>query len=216
MYERFTDRARLVLQKANLEAQRLNNDYIGTEHILLGLLREGQGVAVRVLVSLVGDVRKVKSEVEKLVQCGHDMVTMGRLPQTPRAMKAIEYSIEEAKNLSHNYVGTEHLLLGLLREGDGAAAQALTHLGLKLEKVREEVLEVLGQREKDEQPESVELSSLIGSVTKTSLLQVLRKGGCKEVDLALVVSVLRTSSFWRRRFLEEIVYPIIEACKGSR
>lgn len=214
MYERFTDRARRVLQNANQEAQRLNNDYIGTEHILLGLLRESQGVAARVLVSLVGDVRTVKSEVEKLVQCGPDMVTMGRLPQTPRAMKAIEYSIEEAKNLSHNYVGTEHLLLGLLREGDGAAAQALAHLGLKLEEVRKVVLSVLGEKKEDEQPGLVELGP--GCVAKTSLLQVLRDGGYEEADLTLVVSVLSTSPYWKRRFLEEIVRPIVEVSRGRK
>ena len=144
MYERFTDRARKVMQLANQEAQRFNHEYIGTEHILLGLVKEGSGVAANVLKNLEIDLRKIRLEVEKIVQTGPDMVTMGKLPQTPRAKKVIEYSIEEARNLNHNYVGTEHLLLGLLREQEGVAAQVLMNLGLKLEDVREEVLNLLG------------------------------------------------------------------------
>src|ERR1700739_2648378 len=144
MYESFTDRARKVMQLANQEAQRFNHEYIGTEHILLGLVKEGSGVAANVLKNLDIDLRKIRLEVEKIVQSGPDMVTMGKLPQTPRAKKVIEYSIEEARNLNHNYVGTEHLLLGLLREQEGVAAQVLMNLGLKLEEVREEVLNLLG------------------------------------------------------------------------
>ena len=144
MYERFTDRARKVMQLANQEAQRFNHEYIGTEHILLGLVKEGTGVAANVLKNLDIDLRKIRLEVEKIVQAGPDMVTMGKLPQTPRAKKVIEYSIEEARTLNHNYVGTEHLLLGLLREQEGVAAQVLMNLGLKLEDVREEVLNLLG------------------------------------------------------------------------
>src|ERR1700743_1943820 len=144
MYERFTDRARKVMQLANQEAQRFNHEYIGNEHILLGLVKEGSGVAANVLKNLDVDLRKIRLEVEKIVQSGPDMVTMGKLPQTPRAKKVIEYSIEEARNLNHNYVGTEHLLLGLLREQEGVAAQVLMNLGLKLADVREEVLNLLG------------------------------------------------------------------------
>jgi len=144
MFERFTDRARKVMALANQEAQRFNHEYIGTEHILLGLVKEGSGVGANVLKNLDVDLRKVRLEVEKLVHSGPDMVTMGKLPQTPRAKKVIEYAIEEARNLNHNYVGTEHLLLGLLREHDGVAAQVLMNLDLKLEEVREEVLNLLG------------------------------------------------------------------------
>ena len=144
MFERFTDRARKVMALANQEAQRFNHEYIGTEHILLGLVKEGSGVGANVLKNLDVDLRKVRLEVEKLVKSGPDMVTMGKLPQTPRAKKVIEYAIEEARSLNHNYVGTEHLLLGLLREQDGVAAQVLMNLGLKLEEVREEVLNLLG------------------------------------------------------------------------
>ncbi|MFO0890299.1 MAG: ATP-dependent Clp protease ATP-binding subunit [Isosphaeraceae bacterium] len=144
MYERFTDRARKVMQLANQEAQRFNHEYVGTEHVLLGLIKEGSGVAANVLRNLDVDLRKIRNEVEKIVQAGPEMVTMGKLPQTPRAKKVIEYAIEEARNLNHNYVGTEHLLLGLLREQEGVAAQVLMNLNLKLEEVREEVLNLLG------------------------------------------------------------------------
>jgi ATP-dependent Clp protease ATP-binding subunit ClpC len=154
MFERFTDRARKVMALANQEAQRLNHEYIGTEHILLGLVKEGSGVGANVLRNLDVDLRKVRLEVEKLVRAGPEMVTMGRLPQTPRAKKVIEYAIEEARNLNHNYVGTEHLLLGLLREHDGVAAQVLMNLNLKLEEVREEVLNLLGAG--NEQSEGME------------------------------------------------------------
>src|SRR5438477_477834 len=136
MYERFTDRARKVMQLANQEAQRFNHEYIGTEHILLGLVKEGSGVAAHVLKNLDIDLRKVRLEVEKIAQSGPDMadvVLFGRRPQTPRAKKVIEYSIEEARNLNHNYVGTEHLLLGrfvpaVLAGGIGGALVGSAHL----------------------------------------------------------------------------------------
>ncbi|MBU0719182.1 MAG: ATP-dependent Clp protease ATP-binding subunit, partial [Planctomycetes bacterium] len=151
MFERFTDRARKVMALANQEAQRFNHEYIGTEHILLGLVKEGSGVGANVLKNLEVDLRKVRLEVEKLVKSGPTMVTMGKLPQTPRAKKVIEYAIEEARNLNHNYVGTEHLLLGLLREQDGVAAQVLMNLNLRLEDVREEVLNLLGATDETEE-----------------------------------------------------------------
>ena len=155
MFERFTDRARKVMALANQEAQRFNHEYIGTEHILLGLVKEGSGVGANVLKNLDVDLRKVRLEVEKLVKSGPETVTMGKLPQTPRAKKVIEYAIEEARNLNHNYVGTEHLLLGLLREQDGVAAQVLMNLNLRLEDVREEVLNLLGASEDAEEVGSV-------------------------------------------------------------
>ncbi len=144
MFERFTDRARKVMALANQEAQRFNHEYIGTEHILLGLVKEGSGVGANVLKNLDVDIKKLRLEVEKLVKSGPDMVTMGKLPHTPRAKKVIEFAIEEARSLNHNYIGTEHLLLGLLRESEGVAAQVLMNLGLKLEEVRQEVLNLLG------------------------------------------------------------------------
>ncbi|GIK15126.1 MAG: ATP-dependent Clp protease ATP-binding protein [Planctomycetota bacterium] len=159
MFERFTDRARKVMALANQEAQRFNHEYIGTEHILLGLVKEGSGVGANVLKNLDVDLRKVRLEVERMVKSGPEMVTMGKLPQTPRAKKVIEYAIEEARNLNHNYVGTEHLLLGLLREQEGVAAQVLMNLGLKLEDVREEVLNLLGANQESEENEAAPAQS---------------------------------------------------------
>jgi ATP-dependent Clp protease ATP-binding subunit ClpC len=141
-----TDRARKVMQLANQEAQRFNHEYIGTEHILLGLVKEGTGVAANVLKNLNIDLRKIRLEVEMIVAAGPETVTIGKLPQTPQSKKVLEHAIEEARNLNHNYVGTEHLLLGLLRQQEGVAAQVLMILGLKLEDVREEVRSLLGHR----------------------------------------------------------------------
>ncbi|MBI1851851.1 MAG: ATP-dependent Clp protease ATP-binding subunit [Planctomycetes bacterium] len=144
MFDRFTDRARKVMGLARQEAQRFNHEYIGTEHVLLGLVKEGSGVAANVLKNMNVDLKKIRLEIEKIVKTGPNMVTMGQLPFTPRAKKVLELSLEEASNLGHNYIGTEHLLLGLIRENDGIAAQVLMNLGIKLEDVREEVLEFLG------------------------------------------------------------------------
>jgi len=144
MFDRFTDRARKVMGLARQEAQRFNHDYIGTEHILLGLIQEGSGVAADVLKNLDVDPKRIRQEIEKLVSHGTTMVTMGQLPFTPRAKKVLELALEEASNLGHNYIGTEHLLLGLIREQEGIAAQVLQNLKVRLEDVREEVLELLG------------------------------------------------------------------------
>jgi ATP-dependent Clp protease ATP-binding subunit ClpC len=144
MFDRFTDRARKVMALARKEAQRFNHDFIGTEHILLGLIQEGSGVAANVLKNLGVEIDKIRREIEKNVQSGPSMVTMGQLPFTPRAKKVLELSMEEANELGHNYIGTEHILLGLIRENDGVAAQVLLDLNLKLEDVRAEVLELLG------------------------------------------------------------------------
>lgn len=144
MYERFTDRARKVMQLANQEAQRLNHEHIGTEHILLGLVKEGTGMAAIVLKNLGLSVDAIGGAVMKFVQCGPDMVTMGRLPQTPTAKRSIELAIEEARGLQHNYIGTEHLLLGLLRLEDGVASNVLRECGVQIETVRREILNLLG------------------------------------------------------------------------
>ncbi|MFC1631876.1 ATP-dependent Clp protease ATP-binding subunit [Candidatus Omnitrophota bacterium] len=145
MFNRFTERARKVIILAKEEAKRFNHDYIGTEHILLGLIREGEGVASAVLQNTGLNLDKIRLEIEKLVQPGPATVVSGDIPFTPRAKRVIELSMEEARGLGHNYIGTEHLLLGLLREGEGVAAQVLVSLGLDLNKVRNEVLELLGQ-----------------------------------------------------------------------
>jgi ATP-dependent Clp protease ATP-binding subunit ClpC len=144
MFDKFTDRARKVMALAREEAKRFNHEYIGTEHILLGLVKEGSGVAANVLQNLDIDLKKIRLEIEKIVQTGPDLVSVGQLPFTPRVKKVLEYAIEEARAMGHNYIGTEHQLLGLLREQEGVAAQVLLNLGLKLDDVREEVIELLG------------------------------------------------------------------------
>jgi ATP-dependent Clp protease ATP-binding subunit ClpC len=148
MYERLTDRARRVLlQLANEQARRLRHPCIGTEHILLGLVEEGSGVAANVLKNLDVDLRKIAVEVDKVLLPGPDKMTARKLPQTPRAKRVIELAMEEARSLHHNYVGTEHLLLGLIREEEGVAAQVMISLGLKLEDVRNEIANLLGTGE---------------------------------------------------------------------
>ncbi len=144
MFNKFTERARKVILLAKQEAKRFNHDYIGTEHILLGLLREGEGVAAAVLQSLGMNLNNIRLEVEKLVQIGPTTVVTGDLPFTPKAKKVMELAMEEARTLGHNYIGTEHLLLGLIREGEGVASQVFMNMGLDLEKVREEVIKLLG------------------------------------------------------------------------
>lgn len=143
MYERFTDRARKVMQLSNQEAQRFNHEYIDTEHILLGIVKEGTGLGAIVLKNFDVDLRKIRLEVEKLIVPGPDMVRMGKLPQTPRAKKAIEYAMEESSFLSHSYVGTEHLLLGLIDEEEGIAACVLKSLGVGYTKTLHEITRVL-------------------------------------------------------------------------
>ena len=144
MFNKFTERARKVILLAKQEAKRFNHDYIGTEHILLGLLREGEGVAAAVLQSLGMNLNNIRLEIDKLVQIGPTTVVTGDLPFTPKAKKVMELAMEEARSLGHNYIGTEHLLLGLIREGEGVASQVFTNMGLDIDTVREEVIKLLG------------------------------------------------------------------------
>ncbi len=151
MFDRFTERARKVMGFARREAQRFHHEYIGTEHILLGLIQEGQGVAANVLKSMNIDLEKIRREVEKIVKSGPAMEPSVQIPFTPRAKKVVELALEEAGNLGHNYIGTEHLLLALLREQEGIAAHVLMALGIRLDEVREEVIEFLGGPVNDEE-----------------------------------------------------------------
>ncbi len=144
MFNRFTERARRVILLAREEAKRLDHDYLGTEHLLLGLIREGEGVGATALRNLGVDLDQVRQEVEKTVGRGEGGLFLGQIPFTPRAKKVLELAVTEARDLGHSYIGTEHLLLGLIREGEGVAAQVLSSLGVDLEKAREEVLELLG------------------------------------------------------------------------
>ncbi len=143
-FDKFTERARKVLQLAQEEAQRFNHNYIGTEHLLLGLVREGEGVAAKVLANLGVELNKVRSAVEFIIGRG-DRTVAGDIGLTPRAKKVIELSVDEARRLNHHYIGTEHLLLGLVREGEGIAAGVLESLGVSLDKVRSQVIYVLNQ-----------------------------------------------------------------------
>ena len=144
MFERFSDHARNVMVLASQEAQRLKREYIGTEHVLLGLVEDGSGVAADVLKSFGLDSRKLRRGVEELIAGGPEADTMGKLPQTPRTKNVIMFAIEEARKLDHKHVGTEHLLLGLLREPEGMAVRVLANVGIQLDKVRKEVLLVIG------------------------------------------------------------------------
>ncbi len=143
-FEKFTERARKVLSLAQEEAQRFNHNYIGTEHLLLGLVREGDGVAAKVLSNLNVELNKVRSAVEFIIGRG-DRIVLGEIGLTPRAKKVIELAVDEARRLNHHYIGTEHLLLGLVREGEGIAAGVLESLGVNLEKVRSETIKILNQ-----------------------------------------------------------------------
>ena len=142
MFERFTDRARRVVVLAQDEARMLNHNYIGTEHILLGLLHEGEGVAAKALESLGISLDTVRQQVEEIIGQGQQAPS-GHIPFTPRAKKVLELSLRESLQLGHNYIGTEHILLGLIREGDGVAAQVLVRLGADRNRVRQQVIQLL-------------------------------------------------------------------------
>jgi ATP-dependent Clp protease ATP-binding subunit ClpC len=142
MFERFTDRARRVVVYAQEEARLLNHDYIGTEHLLLGLIHEGEGVAAKALEDLGISLQAVRAQVEQIIGQGQSRPS-GHIPFTPRAKKVLELSLREAKQLGHNYIGTEHILLGLIREGQGVAAQVLVKLGGDLSRVRQQVIQLL-------------------------------------------------------------------------
>ena len=141
MFERFTDRARKVMAIANEHVRRFHHQYIGTEHIFLGLIKENGGTGATVLKNLDVDIDKMLPEVEQLFKLkgGRDAVAKGKIQQTQNAIKVIEYAIEEARNLNHDYIGTEHILLGLLRESEGIASQVLVNLGVSIEGVRMEI-----------------------------------------------------------------------------
>jgi Clp amino terminal domain, pathogenicity island component len=145
MFERFTDRARRAVVLSQQEARRLDHNYIGTEHLLLGLVREGEGVAARALEALGVSLDGVRGQVEEVIGRGPEPPG-GHVPFTPRAKKVLELSLREAKGLGHDYIGTEHILLGLVREGEGVAAQVLVRLGADLPRVRQQVVELLSDK----------------------------------------------------------------------
>ena len=144
MFERFTEKAIKVIMLAQEEARRLGHNFVGTEQILLGLIGEGTGVAAKVLKSMGVNLKDARVEVEKIIGRGSGFVAV-EIPFTPRAKRVLELSLEEARQLGHNYIGTEHLLLGLIREGEGVAARVLENLGVDLAKVRTQVIRMLGE-----------------------------------------------------------------------
>src|SRR6516164_4418047 len=146
MFERFTDRARRVVVLAQEEARMLNHNYIGTEHLLLGLIHEGEGVAAKALESLGISLEAVRQQVEQVIGQGQQAPS-GHIPFTPRSKKVLELSLREALQLGHDYIGTEHILLGLIREGDGVAALVLVKLGGDLNRVREQVIQLLQEQQ---------------------------------------------------------------------
>jgi ATP-dependent Clp protease ATP-binding subunit ClpA len=151
MFERFTDRARRVVVLAQEEARMLNHNYIGTEHILLGLIHEGEGVAAKTLESLGISLEAIRRHVKEIIGQGQAAPT-GHVPITPRAKKVLELSLREVHELGHTYIGTEHILLGLIREGEGVAAQVLNNLGGDLDRVREEVIRILADHPEAQEP----------------------------------------------------------------
>jgi hypothetical protein len=172
MFQRFTDRARQVVVLAQEEARRLDHNYVGTEHILLGLISEGGGVAARALESLGIGLDAVRQQVEEIIGQGQQAPS-GHIPFTPRAKKVLELSLRESMQLGHTYIGTEHILLGLVREGDGVAAQVLVRLGADLNRVRQQVIQLLAGRAAaepgpgvDVRPEMAEQRAGIGPDTR--------------------------------------------------
>src|ERR1700690_1912991 len=207
MFERFTDRARRVVVLAQEEARMLNHNYIGTEHILLGLIHEGEGVAAKALESLGISLDAVRQQVEEIIGQGQQAPS-GHIPFTPRAKKVLELSLREALQLGHNYIGTEHILLGLIREGDGVAAQVLVKLGADLNRVRQQVIQLLhGYQGKEPGPaaagsaEAAPSTSLVLDQFGRNLTQGAREGKLdpvigreKEIERVMQVLSRRTKN----------------------
>src|SRR5438132_1733900 len=205
MFERFTDRARRVVVLAQEEARMLNHNYIGTEHILLGLIHEGEGVAAKALESLGISLEAVRSQVEEIIGQGQAAPT-GHIPFTPRAKKVLELSLREALQLGHNYIGTEHILLGLIREGEGVAAQVLQKLGADLNRVRQQVIQLLsgytgGKGEGQPGGEQAPQGSMVLDQFGRNLTQLAREtkldpviGREKEIERVMQVLSRRTKN----------------------
>lgn len=153
MYKSFTDRARRVMEIANLEAQRYNHEYVGSEHMLLGMIKESSGVACHVLRHFGMDLKTIRTEIERVSSPGPETVVLAKHPLVPRVKNIIYYAFEESLKLGHKYVGTEHLLLGLLRELDCLGAQVIKCLGTELDDMRQYILDVLGKPKESQPPE---------------------------------------------------------------
>src|SRR5213083_2226091 len=203
MFERFTDRARRVVVLAQEEARMLNHNYIGTEHILLGLIHEGEGVAAKALESLGISLEAVRSQVEEIIGQGGSSPS-GHIPFPPRAKKVLELSLREALQLGHNYIGTEHILLGLIREGEGVAAQVLQKLGADLNRVRQQVIQLLqgyAGKEGGQPGEQTPQGSMVLDQFGRNLTQLAREskldpviGRDKEIERVMQVLSRRTKN----------------------
>jgi len=206
MFERFTDRARRVVVLAQEEARLLNHNYIGTEHILLGLIHEGEGVAAKSLEALDIKLEQVRGQVEEIIGPGQQAPS-GHIPFTPRAKKVLELSLREALQLGHNYIGTEHILLGLIREGEGVAAQVLVKLGADLHRVRQQVIQLLSGYQGKEPAtsggpaEGTPSTSLVLDQFGLNLTQAAREGALdpvigreKEIERVMQVLSRRTKN----------------------
>jgi len=186
MFERFTDRARRVVVLAQEEARPLNHGYVGTEHILLGLIREGEGVAAKALESLGISLAAVRQQVEEIIGQGQQAPT-GEIPFTPRAKKVLELALREARQLGHNYIGTEHILLGLIREGEGVAAQVLVRLGADLNRVRQQVIQLLhGYQGKEAEAAGVGPPGRAGPQDRRLVSQLLDRVAAMESRLSAI------------------------------
>jgi ATP-dependent Clp protease ATP-binding subunit ClpC len=198
-FEKFTERARKVLTLAQEEAHRFNHNYIGTEHLLLGLVREGDGVAARVLANMGVQLPKVRSAVEFIIGRGDSMI-VGEIGLTPRAKKVIELAVDEARRLNHHYIGTEHLLLGLVREGEGIAAGVLESLGVSLEKVRQQVMQVVSQssgyQQKSQQTKTPYMDALGFDLTEAASQNQLDPviGRANEIERVMQILSRRTKN----------------------
>jgi ATP-dependent Clp protease ATP-binding subunit ClpC len=196
MHDKFTERVRKVIYLAREEAARLQHDYIGTEHLLLGVIREGEGIAATVLNNLGVDLDHIRQAVENMVTSSGGTMTIGEIPFTPRAKRVLELAVEEARSLGHNYVGTEHLLLGLIREGEGVAAKVLLELGVDRKRVREETLKLLGgtpsnaPQEREERAETPALNQFGRDLTALAREGKLDPVIGRENEIERVVQVL--------------------------
>ncbi|HEV8480505.1 MAG TPA: ATP-dependent Clp protease ATP-binding subunit [Candidatus Eisenbacteria bacterium] len=196
MHDKFTERVRKVIYLAREEAARLQHDYIGTEHLLLGVIREGEGIAATVLNNLGVDLDHIRQAVENMVSSSGGTMTIGEIPFTPRAKRVLELAVDEARSLGHNYVGTEHLLLGLIREGEGVAAKVLLELGVDRKRVREETLKLLGgspsqqPAEREERPETPALNQFGRDLTQLAREAKLDPVIGREKEIERVIQVL--------------------------
>ena len=197
MHDKFTERVRKVIYLAREEAARLQHDYIGTEHLLLGVIREGEGIAATVLNNLGLDLDRIRQEVESMVSTSGGTMTIGEIPFTPRAKRVLELAVEEARGLGHNYVGTEHLLLGLIREGEGVAAKVLLELGVDRKRVREETLKLLGGQptasapsDREERPETPALNQFGRDLTELAREVKLDPVIGRDKEIERVIQVL--------------------------